>query len=256
MVNHSSHKSSRQFHSADQEEYVRERISPKPGDIFYLHLSDLLIALQEHATDSSIRILDYGCGCSPYESLFPNAEYLRADIQGTPNINYEISSSGTVNAPSQSFDLVLSTQVLEHCPDTAVYLGECKRVLAPGGKLLLSTHGLFEEHGFPHDYYRWTEDGLRQVLSNSGFRVKSITRLTLGPRAGMLLMQRAVTMVRTPQNSNLIRYSWGVLRRLLLAQRHLWHPLLDKGFPEYRKSDDRQLPSSSFYIALIVNAES
>jgi SAM-dependent methyltransferase len=39
----------------------------------------------------------------------------------------------------ESFDLVLSHAVIEHVPDAARYLAECRRVLAPGGRFYLST---------------------------------------------------------------------------------------------------------------------
>jgi SAM-dependent methyltransferase len=38
-----------------------------------------------------------------------------------------------------SFDLVLSHAVIEHVADAPRYLGECRRVLAPGGRFYLST---------------------------------------------------------------------------------------------------------------------
>ena len=41
-----------------------------------------------------------------------------------------------------SFDLVLCTQVLEHCDDPAQAVRELRRVTAPGGRVLASTHGV------------------------------------------------------------------------------------------------------------------
>ena len=41
--------------------------------------------------------------------------------------------------PDQSFDTVLSFQVFEHIQETSHYLSEIRRVLAPGGHLLLVT---------------------------------------------------------------------------------------------------------------------
>jgi SAM-dependent methyltransferase len=60
-------------------EYLRERLNPRGGDFTYLHLADLRLALEIVRTDRAINILDYGCGGSPYRSLFPNAMYKRAD---------------------------------------------------------------------------------------------------------------------------------------------------------------------------------
>src|SRR5215831_56509 len=51
------------------QEYLRQRLQPKPGDVFYLHLSDLLMSVSELKSDKPWQMLDYGCGGSPYRSL-------------------------------------------------------------------------------------------------------------------------------------------------------------------------------------------
>jgi len=61
------------------QEYYRERQNPSTSDIWYLQNSDLKMALNQYSTDGSIRVLDYGCGGSPYRFLFPNARFERAE---------------------------------------------------------------------------------------------------------------------------------------------------------------------------------
>jgi SAM-dependent methyltransferase len=165
-------------------EYIRHRLSPQPGDPIYLHLLDLRTALQEHSSTSTLTLLDYGCGGSPYRSLFPNATYHRADYVKMDGMDFDVEPSGNVpQASSSAYDVVLSTQVLEHVSSPSVYLTECLRVLKPGGRLILTTHGTFPDHGCPYDFWRWTADGLRLELSNAGFQVDTLHRLTCGPRA-------------------------------------------------------------------------
>lgn len=236
-----------------QESFVRERINPRPGDPYYLHLSDLLLALRRHSTPERIKVLDFGCGGSPYRSLFPNAEFYRADLRGAQGVDYEINESGVTNAPSESFDLVLSTQVLEHCPSPETYIRECRRTLKRRGKLLLSTHGLFEEHACPLDLYRWTEDGLRTVLTQGGFALDSIARLTMGPRAGFQLLQSALSGSDIRARPMLERLILWPVWRVLLARR-AWDPFLDAVFSEYRVSGSRPLPGDNFYIDLLAAA--
>jgi SAM-dependent methyltransferase len=60
------------------------------------------------------------------ERLMTNLHFVRADGMALP-------------FQSGSFDLVLSHAVIEHVPDAARYLRECRRVLAPGGCFYLST---------------------------------------------------------------------------------------------------------------------
>lgn len=82
-----------------------------------------------------------------------------------------ISDDGLLPLPDASVDLVLSTQVLEHAADPQVYVRECARVLRPGGKLLLSTHGVMFYHPDPEDYWRWTPAGLAVLLGDAGLIV-------------------------------------------------------------------------------------
>jgi len=231
------------------------RADPKPGDAFYLHVSDLLLALQRHQTHAAVRVLDFGCGGSPYRALFPNAEYFRADLATVPNTNFVIDDKAQTSAPPGFFDIVLSTQVLEHCPSPSDYLHECHRVLKQTGRLLLTTHGLFEDHHCPGDFFRWTEDGLRLILHECGFQVTSLTRLTMGPRAGLMLLQRSIAAVTMKDRAWPIRALWWPFRRFLLLRRIFWDPLLNVLFPEYRVSNSQRVPGDNLYIALFAVAE-
>lgn len=123
--------------------------------------------------DDGARILDYGCGDQPYRKLFPQScIYSGADLPGNPKADWTIDSEGKVPAPDGSFDLIFSTQVLEHVDDPALYLLECRRMLRPKGKLLLSTHGLMFLHPHPQDLWRWTMNGLQLQIHRAGFRVQ------------------------------------------------------------------------------------
>jgi SAM-dependent methyltransferase len=118
------------------------------------------------------RLLDYGCADTPYRDCFPPAvEYVAADLAGNPHATLELAEDGTVPAPDDSFDALMSTQVLEHVDDPALYLSEAYRVLRPGGRMLLSTHGIFVYHPDPDDYWRWTRAGLQRAVRDAGFEV-------------------------------------------------------------------------------------
>lgn len=139
-------------------------------------IRELPARLEDLARDlhcpSDGRVLDYGCADVPYRRFFPaTVEYLAADIPGNPDATVVIADDGTVPVAADSVDTIISTQVLEHVADPALYLAECHRVLRPGGRLLLSTHGAMVYHPDPVDLWRWTCAGLREQVDRAGLRV-------------------------------------------------------------------------------------
>lgn len=71
--------------------------------------------------------------------------------------------------PSHHYDTVVCHQVLEHLPDPGRALAEFRRVLVPGGRLIVSAPHLSRLHELPHDYFRYTPNGLRVLLERAGF---------------------------------------------------------------------------------------
>jgi SAM-dependent methyltransferase len=139
------------------------------------------------------RVLDYGCADAPYRRFFGgDTRYLAADLPGNPDATLELTDEGRVPLDDGSVDAVLSTQVLEHVADPARYLEECHRVLRPGGRLLLSTHGFMVYHPDPDDYWRWTCSGLRLSVRQAGFEIVRFEGI-MGPAAsGLQLLQDAL----------------------------------------------------------------
>jgi SAM-dependent methyltransferase len=169
--------------------YLRERLKPTPGDSLYIVLSDLLLALQNLLPTEVSRVLDYGSGGSPYRPLFNGCIYHRADLAGQ-DLDFQYGSDSRLPVGDGGYDLVLSTQVLEHVEDPVSYLRECHRILDRNGHLLLTTHGIFEDHGCPYDYWRWTTFGLQKLIENNGFKIETSMKLTTGPRAALFLAER------------------------------------------------------------------
>ena len=91
-------------------------------------------AVAAHETCGRLRVLDVGCGVKPYFPFFARIadEYVGVDIVDNPAAELR---GGVEQLPVEraSFDVVLCTQVLEHCDDPAPAVAELRRVTAPAG---------------------------------------------------------------------------------------------------------------------------
>jgi SAM-dependent methyltransferase len=120
------------------------------------------------------RLLDVGCGDKQFANIF------RPYVQAYLGIEHKDAFSATaaklgVSRPDcfydggrlpfsdHSFDTVLSIQVLEHTPDPFRLVSEMARVLKEDGVLILAAPFSFRLHEEPHDYFRYTPHGLREI---------------------------------------------------------------------------------------------
>lgn len=214
-------------------DYNRQRVGPLPKDEFYIHLADLLVFLMPYAKSASGVVLDYGCGGSPYRELFQCSEYLRADYVDCGGINIIIGQDGKMDLPDCSCDMILSTQVLEHVFSPDDYLAEAFRVLRPGGKLILTTHGIWEDHGCPYDFWRWTADGLRRLLDDSSFESTRIVKITTGPRAVFFMFFQMLPKLSFSRRT-VAGLAFWLLRRSSLGKAESRHKWMDRYFPDHR----------------------
>ena len=152
------------------------RATPRFWQPDWLVLREMARVLRAMLADPTLslkdaRVLDFGCGARPYERWFADAgsHYRGADIDGAHEV--AIKPDGSLASADGEYDLVASFQVLEHVWDVGGYLGEARRVLRQDGWLLLSTHGSWLYHPHPHDYRRWTAEGLRREVESRGFRL-------------------------------------------------------------------------------------
>ena len=195
-------------------DYVGARLKPSLRDPDYLVFEDLRTFIARSVASVQGKVFDYGCGGSPYRQLFSaGTEYIGADIAPGPQVDRVLLPNGMTTESPGVYDLVLSTQVLEHVSDPQSYLKECFRILKPGGILVLTTHGMFEEHGCPHDYYRWTSRGLETLVTATGFSIRKSSKLTTGIRAIVFLLNRFVEHLGACPGSA-CRFAFRCLRKL------------------------------------------
>lgn len=134
-------------------------------------------AVQACAPKFKGHLLDVGCGRKPYRRfLLDNnyiSEYTGLDIESA--IVYEddikpdfIWDGKTMPFKDNSFDTLMATEVLEHCPDPKLIIYEMKRVMKPGGLIFFTVPFLWNLHEVPHDEYRYTPFALQRLFKECG----------------------------------------------------------------------------------------
>jgi SAM-dependent methyltransferase len=162
------------------------------------------------------RALDLGCGSGAFTALLAlaGAAAVGADVaeaalerasRAHPELRFvHVAIEGPLPFDDHAFDLVWASEVIEHVADTARWLSEVRRVLTPGGRLLLTTpnhgrirvllHGL-ERYSEPlgDHLHLYTRRSLAQTLNEFGFAEIEL-RASVGlPHLRELLLARAVS---------------------------------------------------------------
>ena len=124
-------------------------------------------------------VVDLGCGIKPYKELICSGDnvssYIGIDFENSLDREYALGSPEyfwdgiTIPLEAHYADVVLATELLEHCAEPEKVLREIHRVLKPNGKLIFTVPFLWPIHLVPNDEYRYTPFSLERHLSNTGF---------------------------------------------------------------------------------------
>jgi SAM-dependent methyltransferase len=161
------------------------------------------------------RALDLGCGEGDFtaELAAAGAKPIGAEVAEAaltrararhPGLDFRrVPIEGSLPFDDHAFDVVWSSEVIEHVADTARWLSEVRRVLAPSGRLLLTTpshgrarlaiHGIqrFSEPVGEH-LHLYCKRSLHGLLSDFGFDRVFIRAAGGPPLLRRLLLARAV----------------------------------------------------------------
>jgi SAM-dependent methyltransferase len=157
---------------------------------------------EARATPEGSRLLDVGCGRKPYYPVFADSvsAYVGVDMVENP-VAELLGPIEALPVEDGSFDVVLCTQVLEHSDDPAQAVKELRRVTAPGGRVLASTHGTWVYHPSPQDYWRWTHTGLERLFHQNGEWASVEVRAAQGTAATLTMILATyldIALRRTP----------------------------------------------------------
>ena len=81
---------------------------------------------------------------------------------------------------SESYDAAVCLNVLEHIFNFQNVFAETQRVLKSGSIFIFSTPFIYQIHGSPDDFFRYTESALVRLLKESGFKEIKVIKLNYG----------------------------------------------------------------------------
>ncbi len=111
-------------------------------------------------------ILDVGVGSAPYWNLRPDLDWRGIDVIEGQNVDYLIDNNSIWPIQDSTFDHILCTQVIEHVESPTHLVSEIRRVLKPGGSIMLNAPFLYPFHGMPKDQMRYTTSQLEYFFQD------------------------------------------------------------------------------------------
>jgi len=163
---------------------LKTLLRPLAKTIFHPQwLSYRMPALKRDLADiqSGSALLDIGCHDRWPEKyvkdpkIYVGLDYPALQVAGYKSTVDVWGDGHNLPFPDRSFDVVLLLDVLEHVRNADLVVCEIERVLKPEGNLILQIPFLYPVHDYPHDYRRYTEEGLRRLLEDGGFEVTAVT---------------------------------------------------------------------------------
>lgn len=149
-----------------------------------LEVSSIRSFVEQHARDYLTgRVLDFGCGQSPYQGIIEAAGGVYAPFD---RVAFPANVSGEDVGPdsipdNEQFDAALCTQVIQYLEEPYDELMKLRGLIRPNGHLVLTGPTCWPERE-PDDLWRFTQAGVEKLLRWAGFEV-----LVLQPRAGVAL---------------------------------------------------------------------
>jgi ubiquinone/menaquinone biosynthesis C-methylase UbiE len=188
------------------------------------------------------RTLDVGGGAGRYCALFPNRVCI--DSAAGAGVDVVGDAHDLSHFRDGEFGCVLCTEVLEHLHTPQKALDEMRRVLAPGGKLILTTRFIFPLHNVPGDYFRFTRYGLGHLLRDwkrVEIKEEATTVETFAILFERLGFQTNMLFTRT------LAWLWLVLAKMV--PQFWWLVTREYGEVE-RRTKTKHIMTSGYYVVV------
>lgn len=150
---------------------VKNSILRKWLDFNVLSITKWLEKNTKNSQVKNKRVLDIGAGASDYRMYFTSAEYKTCDTD-SGQIKHDFQNLEQIT--NQKFDIILLIEVLEHVKETDSFLGNVLSLLEKSGEIWISLPFNARYHPCPNDYYRWTIEGIQEVVMRNNLQMLSI----------------------------------------------------------------------------------
>lgn len=118
------------------------------------------------------RTIDVGAGSAKYRDIIKphTTKYAIFDISPGKYIDI-VGNVLDMPFENEIYDTVISTQVLEHVEKPWIMVKEISRILKRGGICILTAPFFAPFHSDPHDYFRYSKEGMEALFKNEGFEI-------------------------------------------------------------------------------------
>lgn len=109
------------------------------------------------------KILDIGSGLNNWSHVFsPSIEYHSVELKQETNPTF-VGDFFELDLPSD-YELIIATELIEHLPSTKLFFQRSFDLLSDEGVLIISFPFLFKIHADPYDYFRFTAQGIQELV--------------------------------------------------------------------------------------------
>jgi SAM-dependent methyltransferase len=140
-------------------------------------------AIAESASHAHGTLLDIGCGSKPYKKVFAPFVDEHLGLEYSPESVYRgceanfFGDAMKLPLADNSIDTILCTEVLEHLPNPEKAIAEFARILRPNGTIITTAPFFYPIHD-TWDFFRYTHDGLANLMKQQGLEVELIKPLS------------------------------------------------------------------------------
>ncbi|MCW8897449.1 MAG: class I SAM-dependent methyltransferase [Flavobacteriales bacterium] len=144
---------------------------------FFWGRAAIYLSVKKYAKAAKGKILDVGSGSKPYKDLFVNVtQYIGMDIEvsGHEHTSSDIDvfyDGETFPFEDSTIDSLVFFEVFEHVFNPEQFLSEIKRVVKPGGTMVVTIPFIWGEHEQPYDYARYSSFGLKHLFDKHDFEI-------------------------------------------------------------------------------------